>query len=213
MGDTERTGFVVLADVIGSREIEDRTAFREQLTATLDRVNAEYGEAIAAPFERIKGLDEFGGVLVGLGPIAGILETILNGIHPGRVRVGIASGGIDVGQLEEGVAALDGPAFHRADEAIADAGDADLYVAVDTDRPADPLVVAVLNFLYLVRERRTARQIEIVEAYERHGTQVAAADALGIPQQAVSQALDRANYYRVRTIRERFERGIAAIYA
>lgn len=207
-----RNGYVVLADVIGSRDIEDREGFRDDLTRTLARVNDAHEAALAAPFERIKGLDEFGGVLAHLPPVAAILDTILNGVHPVGLRLGIASGGIDVGQLQAGVAALDGPAFHRADEAIVDAAEANLYVEVDTGRSADSLVAAALNLLYLARERRTARQIEVIEVYERHGTQVAAADALEIPQQAVSQALHRANYYRVRTIRDRFEHGAASIY-
>lgn len=204
--------YVVLADVVGSREIEDRSAFRDSLTSALERANADHRSAIAAPFEIIKGLDEFGGVLAELAPAYELLDGILNELHPVAVRVAIASGGIDVGRLEDGVAALDGPAFHRADRVLEEITEADLYAGVDTGEPADRLVTSALDLLLIARERRTDRQIEVIQAYERRGTQVAAAEELGIPQQAVSQALRRADYYRTRAIREQLMEGISSIY-
>lgn len=204
--------YVVLADVVGSREIEDRQAFRDRLATALATANDRHGDAIAAPFEIIKGIDEFGGVLDELAPVYELLHVILNRLHPVGVRVAIAGGGIDVGRLADGVAALDGPAFHTADEVIADVAAAELYAGVETGRAPDPLVASTLNLLLMARADRTDRQIEVIEAYERHGTQVAAAAELDVPQQAVSQALQRADYDRTRTIRDQLAAALEAIY-
>lgn len=140
-----------------------------------------------------------------------VLEDILAEIHPVRVRFGIADGGIDIGSVEEGVRSRDGPAFHRAAAALDEADDRDLHVAVTTDSPVDGLLAGSLNLLLIARERRTDRQFEVIEAYERYGTQQAAATELGVPQQAVSQALNRADYRRRRRGRRGYRRGYRVV--
>jgi hypothetical protein len=202
----------VLVDLVESRAIEDRTAFESHLEDALAHVNDAVAGNLATPFTRMKGIDEFGAVLTDLAVLPDAMAGLLDRIHPAPARFGVASGAIDVGADSDTVAEMDGPAFHRASALLETVEDRDVYVGVDTGHPADGLVASALNLLLLEREDVTERQMETILAYERHGTQTAAAAALGRTQQAVSKTLQRANYGRRRAIREDLREALEAAY-
>lgn len=204
--------YVVLVDLVGSREIEDRSAFEARLDDALAHVNAAEESHLATPLTKMKGIDEFGCVLTGMAPLPDLIPALLDRIHPTLARFGIASGGIDVGRDSDTVAEMDGPAFHRASELLDSLERDGLFARVETDTAADGLVSSALNLLVLEREGLTDRQVEMILAYERHGTQTSAGDALGVPQQAVSETLRRANYERRRTIRAELHAALEAVY-
>lgn len=209
-GPDER--YVVLGDVVDSREIDDREAFGSRLETAFERINGSEAENMATPLTRMKGIDEFGCVLSSPSPVPDVVSGILDRVHPVRARFAVASGAIDVGPDRETVARMDGPAFHRAN-ALLEAAERDgLYVGVDTGRAADGLVETALNLLLLEREGLTDRQMEVIRAYERHGTQSRAGEAVGLGQQGVSNALQRANYRRRTTLRSHLRRAIEAAY-
>lgn len=209
---TQSPRYVVLADVVGSRDIDDRPAFQQRLLEALDDVNDLYGDAVHTDFEIIKGVDEFGGVLGQLAPIYEVLATVLNRIHPVRVRFGIASGEFDVDAETASVSEMDGRPFHRADELLAAAEADELYAGIDTGSPVDPLVSNNLNLLLVAREHLTEHQVTVERAYERHGTQAAAAAELDVPQQSVSKALQRADYDRRKRLRETLRDALEVVY-
>lgn len=202
--------YVVLADVVESRTIEDRTAFRDRLDGALSTVNERHEDTLVAPFATIKGIDEFGAVVTDLGPLYEMLHELLARIHPVRIRVAIASGEIDV--REGSVRTMDGPAFHRADALFERIEAEAVAVGVDTGNAVDDLLASVLELLLLSWERRTERQVEVLRAVERHPTQAAAADALGLTPQSVSNTLRRIEYRRMATIRERLASSVGALY-
>lgn len=204
--------YVVLADVVESRDVSDRDSLRSTLSETLAYVNETHRASIDTAFERIKGIDEFGGVLAELTPVYDVIADVLNGIHPVRARFAVAGGRVDVSEATDSISEMDGPAFHRADQLLSEVESADLYAAVDAGRAIDPLVSNNVNLLLMYRERLTDRQIEIVRAYERHGTQSAAAEDLGVRQQTVSKTLDRAGYGRTKRIRTHLRETLEAVY-
>lgn len=204
--------YVVLADVVGSRGIEDRTAFEADLEAAFDSLNREYADSLATPLSRMKGVDEFGCVLEALSPLPDVISELLARTHPVRARFGVATGEIDVGLGRESVAEMDGPAFHAASALLDDLEAQELYVGIDADRPADDLAAAALNFLVVHQTSLTERQVQVALAYERHGTQAEAAADLGITQQAVSKALNDAGYERAVALRRTIERGLEGCY-
>lgn len=204
--------YVVLVDVVGSREVEDREGFEDRLRDALEAVNETEREYLSTPLTRMKGVDEFGCVLDRLSPVPDVVSSILDRIHPTYARFGVARGDIDVGAGRETVAHMDGPAFHRASALLEGLGDGELYVGVDTDTPADGLVASALNLLLMEREDLTERQVEVCLAFERHGTQSAASEALDVPQQSVSETLRRANYARRLEIRRVLRRSLESIY-
>lgn len=204
--------YVVLVDVVGSRDIDDRAAFESRLERALEYVNESESESISTPFTRMKGIDEFGCVLTRISPVPDVMSAILDRIHPSYARFAVASGEIDIQADGETVARMDGPAFHRASALLDELEDDGMYVDVDTDRETDGLLAGALNLLMLERENLTDRQVEVILSYERKGTQSKAAEELGLQQQAVSNTLRRANYMRRRKIRRDLRRALEDIY-
>jgi len=203
--------YVLLADVVGSSDIDDRAAFRESLTRALDRVNREFSEYLSSEFEMLKGIDEFGGVLSRLAPVYDIVSMIYADIHPTMVRFGVSGGRIDIqpsGEINE----LDGPAFHQADDLLTQVEADDLFMYINTETIVDVLVSNNINLLLMNRATWTARQNEIVQAYEDLGSQTSVAERLDINQQAVSKALDRVSYSQTKLLREYLREVISVIY-
>lgn len=193
-----RRAYVVLGDVVASREIEDREAFRDTVAAALDSVNDRYADDLVAEFALVKGVDEIAGVLSGPRNTYRLLRDVVAAVRPGAIRFAVVYGEIDVGAAGDDVGEMDGPAFHRADEALADVADADLYVAFSGRRPGlDPLVGTSLNLLLMAREGWTGRQRAMVAAYEETGTQEAVARQFDVSQQTVSATLRRADWPRL----------------
>ncbi|MFP9191359.1 SatD family protein [Natronosalvus vescus] len=206
---TER--YVILGDVIDSASIEDRSAFRTTLAAGLERVNDEFSADIHTDFELLKGIDEFGGVLTSLSRVYELLATILESCHPTMVRFAVAGGQIDVEPSNE-IHQLDGEAFHSADTLLTAVEDDDLYCYVDTGRAVDTLLAISMNLLLGQRAGWTPRQADVVRAYERQGTQAAAASELGIRQQAVSKSLRQIDYFQTKLLREHLLDVLPVIY-
>lgn len=206
-------GYVVLGDVVDSRSLEDREQFRETLISALQTVTNRYEEAVEVPFEMIKGVDEFGGILSGLEQLYELLVDVLNEIHPAMIRLGVASGDIDV-RGERGIADMDGPAFHRADQLVAEAKENDMYANFDTHNTesVDTLAANNINLLLRQRSELTSKQVEIVTAYESLGTQKAVAAQLDVSQQAISNTLRRIDYQWTRHVRAQLRGALRAEY-
>ena len=206
------TRYVVLADIIESRHIENREAFEARLKTAFKYVNESEKKNILTPFTQMKGVDEFGCVLTDISPVPDMISGLLDRIHPTYARFGIASGKIDIGEDQQTVAKMDGPAFHRASELLEQAEESELFVGVDTNRETDRLVASALNLLLLEREHLTDRQIEVILAYDACGTQSKTGERVGLQQQAVSNLLRRANYGRRKKIRQMLRETLRALY-
>lgn len=194
------TAYALLGDVVGSRDVEDRAAFGEKLTAALEAVNERYGEHLRADLRTMKGIDEIGGVLEDASVVYDVLKTLSDALHPHQVRVAICHGRIDVNPTAADVAAMDGPAFHDATESLEDLESAGLLFVFDGGNPTvDDLASSTVNLVLTLREDWTETEFRVVRARERHDSQQAAAAELDRSQQAVSAALDRAHWGRVRS--------------
>lgn len=202
--------YVVLGDVVSSRDATDRAALGERLADGCDRVTDRF--ETVAPFEPLKGVDEFGGVLPTPASAYDVTLALRAALRPERVRVAVVGGEVDVG-LETGrVARMDGPAFHRADELLAGMDAAGRTFAFESAGGSlDTLVTDEVNLLLARRRSLTDRQREVIRAYRDHGTQRAAAEALDVTQQAVSKALRAADWRLVAGVEERL-RGVLARY-
>ena len=202
-------GYVVLGDVVDSRSIEDRAAFRETFATARRAVETTLGETLAAGPTVLKGIDEIGLVLSSLNRLYDLVITLQDALHPHQIRLAVARGPVDT-TVTDSVARMDGEAFHRATDLL-ESIDADgLLFGLDADRP--PLDTAVTDEINLLVDRRaswTDRQREIVTAYERTGVQHEVASELGISQQAVSDVLQSADWPLVETIERRLRKTLA----
>ena len=212
MGGTTADGeraYVVLGDVVGSREVPDREELDRRLRTALARVNDEYGERIDAWFTPLKGVDEFGGTLTGRGAAYDVVRAIQEGLHPVVARYVVVADAVDVNPDSTDVREMDGPAFHRADELLAELAGSGGNLVVETGDPTvDDLATAAGDLALAVREEWTERQAEIARAYRVQGTQVAVAEGFGVSRQAVSKTLKAARYDRVRRAEERLIRAL-----
>lgn len=182
--------FVVLGDVVGSRDVHDREALRDDLSDALATVNDDHDEAIRAPFTMLKGVDEIGGVLKDLSVLYDVVRTVYMTTYPTTVRFVGALGEVDVSADADSVAEMDGPVFHRADDMLETIADDGRLFNLDTGDPfADVLVGNYVNLCLMVMNAWTPKEVEILREYERRGTQTAVAEALGVTQQRVSKAI------------------------
>lgn len=204
--------YVLLGDVVDSRNIEDRAAFGRTLGDACRAVTAAHEDAFVAPLEPLKGIDEVGGVLATPAPLYDVLDALRARLHPYELRVAVAKGVVDVGADTGDVSQMDGPAFHRADELVTGLDGGPLRVALDfDDHPLDAAIADEINLLFDVKSRWTDRQREVVAAYRETESQDETASDLGVSQAAVSQALSRASYPTIREIEARLRTTLQAV--
>lgn len=195
---------VVLGDVVDSQKIADRRGFKTELERTLGVVNEQYAETIHAPFKTLKGIDEFGGVLSSISSLVDIQRTLSRHIHPESARIAAVIGEIDVNPQSTDVAQMDGAAFARADVVLSELeAEGTTFRLRGTAGPTDDLLSELVTLLDIVRSEWSPRQMEVLRAYERLGSQTAVAEEFDITVQAVSNHLNRSHIDTVRTIERR----------
>lgn len=210
----DRTGarYVMLGDVVGSREIDDRRAFRTQFEDARTTVTEAYGEDFAAGPAVLKGIDELGAVMTTAERLYDVVVTLDELLHPHSIRLAVASGEIEFGVDEADVSRMDGEAFHRATALLESIERADLQFGLDAGGgPLDTAIADEINLLLHLRNSWTDRQRDVVARYERAGNQQVVADELGVSQQAVSNVLRGASWPLVETIERRL-RGTLEAY-
>lgn len=208
--ESPRQRCVMLGDVVESRRIADRAAFGDRLAAALATVNETY-DTVHAPFDTLRGIDEIGGVLTDVADSYAISAAINVAVAPQRLRFAVATGGIDLHADSGDVGRMDGPAFHAADVLLQRVEDAGLHFGLDTgDAWADRLLAGQVNLLYLFRGTWTAKQAAAMDAYERTGSQSAAAAELGVTQQTVSERLQAIRWRQFGHLERTLNRCLAA---
>ncbi len=195
--------YVVLGDVVHSREIEDREAFQDRLAETCARFTAKEREDVYGDFTILKGIDEFGGVLQSLANLYEVVTTFQDALRPHGVRIVVASGSIDVGLTTFDVEKMDGEAFHRASERLEEIEDDPLSFDLLIDDAVGRAIADEINLLLRRREEWTDRQREVIEVRRKVDTQAAAAERLDVTQQAVSNVLSGADWPLVETVEGR----------
>ncbi|HEY0946222.1 MAG TPA: SatD family protein [Opitutaceae bacterium] len=106
----------VIGDIVGSKEVARRDVFQRKLSAALEATGGE-GRALASPYTITLG-DEFQAVYREAGPIFADIVDVLAEIHPVRARVAIGVGELSTRLNPKQALGMDGPAFHRAREAL-----------------------------------------------------------------------------------------------
>ena len=202
-------GYVVLGDVVDSRSIEDRAAFRETFATARRAVVTTLGGTLSVGPTVLKGIDEIGLVLSSIDRLYDLVITLADALHPHQIRLAVARGPVDT-TVTDSVARMDGEAFHRATDLLESIDTDGLLFGLDADRsPLDTAVTDEINLLVDRRASWTDRQREIVAAYERTGVQHEVASELGISQQAVSDVLRSADWPLVETIEGRLRETLA----
>ncbi len=185
--------FVLTIDQRGSRRRGDRVP---ELLAALAAASGVHAVLTA---ERTVG-DEVQLVVADGASVVDVVETVS--------RLGGWTGGVGVGPVDAPMPLSTREGRGRAFSAARDAVDrakrspARLAVSGGTDPYAARRAESSLWLLLAVQDRRTERGREVVDTVRATGSQAAAADALGVGAQAVSQVLQAARWSEAERGRE-----------
>ncbi|MCZ7382236.1 MAG: SatD family protein [Candidatus Methanoperedens sp.] len=194
---------VILGDVISSRRIKDKEAFQNKLQETCNEINTLYADYIYAEFKILKGIDEIEGVLFDISKSYDITSTILEKLYPDLMRFVVVFDYIDTAAESSDVAKMDGPAFHRASDIMGELKKSKLIFSISIeDKAIENLISGEINLILLFKKNLSAKQHLIVKEYKETGSQHEVAKKLGITQQAVSKALNRALWEEIRHIEQ-----------
>lgn len=186
---------VLIGDVIRSRRLnqKERATVQAQLQKTLRRINRLHEENICARLQFTAG-DEFQGVFKDAGRVFEVINRIREGIYPVPVRFGIGIGEITT-PISDQPQAMDGPAFHRARDALRRAQEFLEQTCFFSGRPeSDEAINAWLDILSFVRSMWSVRAREVIHLYQESQRLEPVARKLGISVQAVSKHLRSAGY-------------------
>lgn len=195
--------YVILGDVIQSRQIDDREHFQKTLEDACKKINNMYAESIYADFKILKGIDEIGGVLSSVSNIYKIITGILEDIYPNTIRFALVFDYIDTSLETRNVTKMDGAAFHKASEMIRELKMSKLMFDMSVeDEMLDIAITGQINLIFLLKKNWSATQHNIVREYEKIKKQSEVAEKLGITQQAVSKNLRQSMWKEIRTVEE-----------
>ncbi len=106
----------LIGDIVGSRTLSRRDAWQRRLAAVLAARN-QAGHGLASPYTITLG-DEFQAVYRQAGSVWLDLVEILAALHPVPVRFALGVGSLTTRVNSRQALGMDGPAFHRAREAL-----------------------------------------------------------------------------------------------
>jgi hypothetical protein len=179
------------ADLVGSRKDRARAGTQLRLEEAIREVNRSLADSLAVPFSVTLG-DEWQGLAASPAAALEADFRFRHLLYPVPVASGVGTGGLST-PLRERTSLMDGPCFHRAREALGRAKErrGPAAVLASGDPLLDEAANALCLLLHALAGRWTEKQFRSLEAYLSHGTEAAAARALGVTQPTLHQSLDR----------------------
>ncbi len=164
--------FTIIADIIKSRGIENRSEFQKSLETKLSSVSTG-ASTIVSPYTITLG-DEFQGVYDSCGEILDHLFQIMLFIHPVKLRVAVGVGDLDTSINRQSALGMDGPAFHSARKGIEELKACDTNSIRFCDPPGDTDLELINSGLSLVLSEMDGWKINTHKTFEalRHGRPV-----------------------------------------
>ena len=106
----------LIGDIVASKQLAKRGEFQSNLASLLKGISSR-NPALVSPYTITLG-DEFQAVYQRADTLFPDIFTILSGIHPAQARFAIGVGELTTDINPKQALGMDGPAFHRAREAI-----------------------------------------------------------------------------------------------
>lgn len=203
--------FVIIGDLVQSREIRDRDTVQKRFAATLGRVQQEFEEDIASPFTLTIG-DEFQAVLDRCGNLYAMIHSIESGLNGLNLRYGLGLGGIETDINPAQSIGMDGPAFHRARRALEEAKKSGRRFCIETGlKLPDQRLNTLLDWIDVTSSRWNREKRDILFYWQQKHTQKEIAARTGISQPAVSQHINNQLFRLVWRTQELIQRELDAI--
>ncbi len=134
-----------------------------------------------------------------------ICSALNDKIYPQQFRFVIVRDTLDVAINSKNASKMDGSAFHKAADMLKLAKRDNLYYCFEIKpkfAKLNSLLSDMTNLIQVMRSEWTDRQRQVIELYEKSENQKATATLLGITQQAVSDALQKAHREQVKRAEE-----------
>ena len=203
--------FVLLSDVVGSRNIRDRRGFEKKLAATLKAMQQQHHSVFEMPIQVWKGLDETAAMLKQPWKLYELMDAMDEAIAPAKIRFVLVKETVDVMPQHNAVAEADGAAFHLAATRMLDLKKSGLKFTCSTGNdPFDQAWQSQVNLLWLVKGRWTERQRRMFRMYSQTGLQDDVAKRLNISQQTVSKTLKSIDAAQVQALEKTLAEWTAA---
>lgn len=195
----------VIGDIKESKKLKNRNEVQIKLKNTLQQLNEQYKDEIAAKFMITLG-DEFQGLLRINEHVVDMIELIQNEMYPVKLRFGIGVGEITTEINPEMAIGADGPGYYKAREAIETLKKneqknkmqtADIRMEMQQDEQGIcNMMNTIFSLMAVIKNGWTERQREIIVDHVMHqGSQAECAMRLNITQSSVQRGLANANYY------------------
>lgn len=189
---------VINGDIKASRKMKQMERYEWQLflKSTFVQLNEQYVDLIEAPFMITKG-DEFQGVIRHMVDVNKIICKIEQLIYPLQVRFGVGYGLIHKMGSKIPIE-MDGPAFHRAAEALMTAKQKKRFVWFNTQSPAFDLAANTIYLLiFAIKSKWSKNSFTRYWKYKEMGTYEKVAGSEGVSAQAVWDTLHHARAIQV----------------
>ena len=197
IGESGSGVVVLIGDVVGSRNVDDRAALQETLKRLVgDRPAAGDG---AAPRLELTAGDEIQGLAIeSPEPLVDEMIRFTEALHPLRMCFGLGRGTLFT-PVEGPVAHMDGPCFHRARRAVDRARHRNGWAAVEGfGAPADQVLDALFDLMGTLRARWTVKQAATVREARRHALRKEVAARLQVSPSVVTESLQAAAFDSLR---------------
>jgi len=162
---------VIIGDVCGSRKMAQDARYEGQLylKSAIIQINEKKADIIEAPFMLTRG-DEFQGVLPDLKNAFEVMLEFERLLFPLQIRYGIGLGTIQKMGSKIPVE-MDGPAFHRASEALSFLKKKKQITCCKTDNEtSDLLINTILNLMNAIKGKWNVLTFNRYWKYKEFGT-------------------------------------------
>ena len=185
----------LIGDVVRSRASGNRGRLQRRLLEEIERLNSSLEDRLARPLALTAG-DEIQGLFRCPSGAVTAVVGLSEAIFPESLVFGLGYGGLST-DLYEDVARIDGPCFHRAREALREAGSERWLTARGLAGMNDSVLTSLFTLMQAVRRRWTDKQLEYVRAARRAPQKEVARD-FGVSPSTVSESLKAAGFKAVR---------------
>ena len=162
---------VIIADVRGSKKMANDERYEGQLflKSAIIQINENFSDSIEAPFMITRG-DEFQGVIKNLLSGLKIMLEFERLLFPLNLRYGIGQG--EIQKMGSSIPIeMDGPAFHRANDAVTRAKKKKLFLLCNSgDESCDLLLNNIFLLMNSIKSRWNKNNYERYWDYKSMGT-------------------------------------------
>ncbi|RMF61506.1 MAG: hypothetical protein D6748_01495 [Calditrichaeota bacterium] len=203
MDSDKKPYVVIIGDVSGSKQLSGKSRYQTQLyvKSAIIQINEEFQGVIEAPFTISKG-DEFQGLLTNLEAAFRCVLALEKLTFPVKLRFGIGIGKVYKmgGRLP---IEMDGPAFHRANEALDYAKKKKyIYCLKSSNKNYDLLINTIFQLITALKSRWSERHYRLFWNYKDLGTYREVAALENVSPQAVFDTLKNIRAINVKTAEE-----------